>query len=53
MLDLDGIPNRKYEEYKKIATEFKKIGKYFPYKVQSEVGLAFSFPSQIVSSSFP
>jgi beta-galactosidase len=53
MLDWDGIPNRKYDEYKKIATEFKKIGKYFPYRVQSEVGLAFSFPSQIASSSFP
>ncbi|HJV76744.1 MAG TPA: beta-galactosidase [Paludibacter sp.] len=53
MLDWDGIPNRKYEEYKKIATEFKKIGKFFPYKLQSEVGLAFSFPSQIASSSFP
>jgi beta-galactosidase len=53
MVDWDGIPNRKYDEYKKIATEFKKIGKYFPYKVQSEVGLAFSFPSQIASSSFP
>jgi len=53
MLDWDGIPNRKYDEYKKIATEFKKIGKYFPYKVQSEVGLAFSFPSQIAASSFP
>ena len=53
MLDWDGIPNRKYEEYKKIATEFKKIGKYFPYKPQPEVGLAFSFPSQIASSAFP
>ena len=53
MLDWDGIPNRKYEEYKKIATEFKKIGKYFPYKPQPEVGLAFSFPSQIASSVFP
>ena len=53
MIDWDGIPNRKYCEYKKIATEFKKIEKYFPYKVQAEVGLAFSFPSQIVSYSFP
>ena len=53
MLDWDGIPNRKYDEYKKIATEFKKIEKYFPYKLQSEVGLAFSFPSQIASSSYP
>ena len=53
MIDWDGIPNRKYEEYKKIATEFRKIQKYFPYKVQAEIGLAFSFPSQIASSYFP
>jgi beta-galactosidase len=53
MVDWDGIPNRKYDEYKKIATEFKKIEKYLPYKPQAEVGLAFSFPSQIVSYSFP
>jgi len=53
LLDWDGIPNRKYDEYKKIATEFKKIEKFFPYKLQSEVGLAFSYPSQIASSSFP
>lgn len=53
MLDWDGIPNRKYDEYKKIATEFKKIEKYFPYKPQAEVGLAFSFLSQIASAYFP
>ena len=53
LLDWDGIPNRKYDEYKQIATEFKKIEKFFPYKLQSEVGLAFSFASQIASSSFP
>jgi beta-galactosidase len=53
MLDWDGVPNRKYYEYKKIAAEFKKIEKYFPYKPQAEVGLAFSFPSQIVSYSYP
>lgn len=53
MLDWDGVPNRKYDEYKKIATEFKKIGKYFPYKLRPEVGMAFSFPSQIASSSYP
>jgi beta-galactosidase len=52
MLDWDGIPNRKYDEYKKMATEFKKIEKYFPYKLNAEVGLAFSFPSQI-STYFP
>ena len=53
MVDWDGIPNRKYNEYKQIAAEFKKIGKYFPYKLKAEVGLAFSFPSQIVSYAFP
>jgi len=53
MMDWDGVTNRKYDEYKKIAGEFKKIGRFFPYKVQAEVGLAFSFPSQIASSSFP
>jgi len=53
MLDWDGVPNRKYDEYKKIASEFKKIEKYFPYKLQAEVGLAYSFPSQIASAAFP
>jgi beta-galactosidase len=53
MIDWDGVPNRKYDEYKKIATEFKKIENYFPYKLKAEVGLAFSFPSQIASASFP
>ncbi len=53
MIDWDGIPNRKYDEYKKIATEFKKIEKFFPYQLQAEIGLAFSFPSVIASSYFP
>jgi beta-galactosidase len=53
MIDWDGTPNRKYDEYKKIATEFKKIEAYFPYRLQAEVGLAFSFPAQIASSYFP
>ncbi|BAU54053.1 Beta-galactosidase BgaA [Mucilaginibacter gotjawali] len=53
MLDWDGVPNRKYDEYKKIATEFKKIEKFLPYKPSPEVGLAFSFPSQIASRVFP
>jgi beta-galactosidase len=53
MTDWDGIPNRKYYEYKKIATEFKRIEKFFPYKVKAQVALAFSFPSQIVSYAYP
>jgi beta-galactosidase len=53
MMDWDGGLNRKYDEYKQIASEFKKIEKFFPYKLQADVGLAFSFPSQIASASFP
>ena len=53
MIDWDGIPNRKYDEYNQIATEFKKIEKFFPYQLQAEIGLAFSFPSVIASSYFP
>lgn len=53
LIDWDGVANRQYEEYKQIATEFKKIEKFLPYNLQAEVGLAFSFPSQIASASFP
>lgn len=54
MVDWDGVPNRKYYEYKQIASEFKKIERYgFPYKVRADVGLAFSFPSQIASAAYP
>jgi len=54
MMDWDGTTNRKYEEYKQIASEFKKIEKYgFPYRNKAEIGLAFSFPSQIASYGFP
>ena len=53
MLDWDDVPNRKYDEYKQIAAEFKKIEKFFPYQLKAEVGLAFSFPSQIASKYFP
>lgn len=53
MMDWDGGLNRKYDEYKQIASEFKKIEKFFPYKVMADVGLAWSFPSQIASASFP
>lgn len=54
MVDWDGVPNRKYDEYRQIAAEFAKIGRYgFPYQVRAEVALAFSFPSQIVSLAYP
>lgn len=54
MMDWDGQINRKYGEYKQIATEFKKIGPYgFPYQPKAEIALAFDFPSQIVSAAYP
>lgn len=53
MIDWDGLPNRKYDEYKQIATEFKKIERYFPYNLQAEIALAYSFPSQIASRDYP
>lgn len=53
LLDWDGGTNRKYDEYKQIATEFKKIEKYFPYQPKAEIGLAYSFPSQIASRDYP
>jgi beta-galactosidase len=54
MVDWDGKPNRKYDEYKTIAAEFRKIERYgFPYQPQPEVALGFSFPSQIASAKFP
>ncbi len=54
MVDWDGTPNRKYDEYRQIAAEFRKIEPYgFPYRPQPEVALAFSFPSQIASAAFP
>jgi beta-galactosidase len=54
LVDWDGRPNRKYDEYKTIAAEFRKIERYgFPYQPQPEVALAFSFPSQIASARLP
>jgi beta-galactosidase len=53
-VDWDGQTNRKYDEYKQIAKEFKKIGSYgFPYQPKAEIGLAFDFPSQMVSIAYP
>ncbi len=54
LVDWDGQPNRRYDEYKNVAGEFRKIERYgFPYQPHAEVALAFSFPSQITSASFP
>lgn len=48
MVDWDGTPNYKYEEYKQIATEFSKIQKWFPYHPNYQIGLALDFTSVIL-----
>jgi beta-galactosidase len=54
MVDWDGEPNRKYDEYRQIAEEFGKIENFgFPYRPRAEIALAFSFDSQLASASFP
>lgn len=53
-IDWDGEPNRKYDEYARIAREFRQIEPYgFPYLPRAEVALAFSYPSQLASAAFP
>lgn len=54
MVDWDGRPNRKLEEYRRIAAEFAKLeGRGFPYQPRAEVAVALDFPSQIASAVFP
>lgn len=53
MLDWDGTPNRKLDEYRRIAREFKKIEGYFPYRNRAKVALAYAFDSQMASQSLP
>ena len=45
LVDWDGVPNYKYYEYKRIAEEFSKIEKFFPYKPDYQVGIALDFVS--------
>ncbi|MEV7144776.1 beta-galactosidase [Streptomyces tauricus] len=54
MVDWDGEPNRKYDEYRQLADEFARIqDRGFPYRSRAEIGLAFSFQSQLASASLP
>jgi beta-galactosidase len=54
MVDWDGRPNRKLDEYRRIAAEFAKLeGRGFPYRPRAEVAVALDFPSQIASAVFP
>jgi beta-galactosidase len=53
MIDWDGEPNEKYAEYRQLAAEFEKLEPWFPYRLRAEVGLAYSFASQMASGAFP
>jgi beta-galactosidase len=54
MVDWDGRPNRKLDEYRQIATEFAKLqGRGFPYRPRPEIAVALDFPSQIASAVLP
>lgn len=52
MVDWDGIPNRAYDEYKQIASEFKKIEQFFPYQPKPEIGIAYTHDSQVHSAAY-
>jgi beta-galactosidase len=50
LLDHDGTPSWKVEEFARIATEFKQLAQYgFPRTTHSEVAIAYSFDSFIDS----
>lgn len=53
LVDWDGEPNRSFDEFKRIATEFKKIEKFFPYTPKPEIGIAYTYDSQIHSAAYP
>lgn len=49
LLDHDGTPGYKYDEFKKTAEEFEKLQNYaFPRKPKIEIAMAFSYDSGIV-----
>ena len=50
MLDHDGTPSWKYEEFKQIAAEFSKLQHLgFPRYHKPEVAIAYSFESNVAS----
>jgi beta-galactosidase len=52
LLDHDGTPSRRYEEYARIAHEFQQLGSAgLPYRPRAEVAIAYSFASQKVTQA--
>ena len=52
LLDHSGTPGRNYEEFKQIALEFEKLNTLdiFPREISPDIGLAYSFESQLVTN---
>lgn len=49
ILDHDGETNRKYDEYRRVAGEFRILEKYgFPYLPVPEIGVAMQYDNEIV-----
>ncbi|MEU5870838.1 beta-galactosidase [Glycomyces sp. NPDC047369] len=54
MVDWDGEPTRKLDEYRRIAAEFRKIEALgFPYRSEAEIAIALDFASQIAGAALP
>jgi beta-galactosidase len=54
MVDWDGEPTRKLDEYRRIAEEFRRIEALgFPYRDRAEIAVALDFPSQIAGAALP
>lgn len=47
LVDWDGVPNAKYDEYRQLAAEFKRIEAHFPYLPTPDTAIALSFASNI------
>lgn len=54
MLDHDGVPNKNFEEYVWIASDFKKLEQYgFPYLPKPQIAVADSFDSKMEAAYHP
>ncbi|NUQ90887.1 MAG: beta-galactosidase [Glycomyces artemisiae] len=54
MIDWDGEPTRKLDEYRQIATEFRTIETHgFPYNPKADIAIALDFASQIAWAALP
>ncbi|MEU6247956.1 beta-galactosidase [Glycomyces sp. NPDC047010] len=54
LVDWDGEPTRKLDEYRRIAAEFAAIEALgFPYRPKAEIAIALDFASQIAGAPLP